>query len=348
MPDFCPATSARLPFGERHQNRRRREVEVGRVDIGAVGLVGQAARGVPRVAGRHLPRPENLARVEIHRDERVAHFDGRRAVVVAGRGVQRVAPDVDRRAAPDAGARRSPQLRADRVLLRRLRLFGDRVGLPDLPAVGRVERDDAAAESAALVAGRRAGRFFARRHRHVEPPVVKHDRADDARERMRVGLHRPDQRAGRGVDARRRCRSDRRRTRRTRGPCPSSTSADRDRSAHAAFRFEEPVDAAGRRAQRVDLAAPAADEDAAADDRGLRVGVEVAGEPERPFHFQAWHLPRPSGRRRPLLEARVGRVLAPAVPARPVQRIREVGVSSRTSPTPEASSSDRAPRAICR
>ena len=55
--------AARRPFGEGHQDRRRAEVEVGAVRVGAVGLVGQAARRRVGVLVGHLPVPQDLARV---------------------------------------------------------------------------------------------------------------------------------------------------------------------------------------------------------------------------------------------------------------------------------------------
>src|SRR4030095_9353956 len=95
-----------------------------------------------------------------------------------------------------------------------------------------------------------------------------------------------------------------------------------------AFGLEEPVDATGFGAERVDIAALAADEDTAADDRGLGVGVGVAGKSERPFHLQPWYS---SGRYagRTALKPRVVVVLAPAVPGRSVERAGE-GVLSHT------------------
>ena len=58
-----------LAVPERYQDRRRREIEIRRGDIGAVRLVRQAARRVPRVTGRHLPRPQDLSCVEVHSHE---------------------------------------------------------------------------------------------------------------------------------------------------------------------------------------------------------------------------------------------------------------------------------------
>ena len=87
-------------------------------------------------------------------------------------------------------------------------------------------------------------------------------------------------------------------------------------STHGARCFEEPVDAAGGGAEGVHSPSLAADEDASAHNRRLRIRVEIAGEAERPFHFQPGYLRGSEARRRAVLEARVVRIVAPAVPVR--------------------------------
>ena len=96
------------PFAARlvHEDRRRAEVPVGAVRVGAVGLVGQPARGGVGVVRGHLPVPEDLAGLEIHREERVAHRRAGVAVVVARRDVQRVLHRIDGGRRPDRRARR--------------------------------------------------------------------------------------------------------------------------------------------------------------------------------------------------------------------------------------------------
>ena len=97
------------PVGHRHEDGRRPEVEVRAVGVGAVGLVGQAARGRIGVGRGHLPVPEDLARGEVQGHERVAHRRAGVAVVVARRDVDGVLDRVDGRRAPDRRARRTPE-----------------------------------------------------------------------------------------------------------------------------------------------------------------------------------------------------------------------------------------------
>jgi hypothetical protein len=74
---------------------------------------------------------------------------------------------INRRRVPDGRAGRRPLRRPRRILSNLHGRLGDRVALPDLCAVARVERDDAAAERAALVIRLRSGPFLYRRQRDV-------------------------------------------------------------------------------------------------------------------------------------------------------------------------------------
>src|SRR5207247_1756937 len=150
------------------------------------------------------------------------------------------------------------------------RVLGNRVRLPDLLPRRGVERHDTSAEAAAFVAGYRAGSLFAGRRRHVEPSVVKGRRAGDASERMIVDLRLPDRHAALRVDGVHRTGAiayERDVARRT----VHVDASDRDRRAHGGSSREVPVDAASRGVERVDVAALAADEHAAADNGRLSI-----------------------------------------------------------------------------
>ena len=184
------------------QDRRVAEIEVGTADVRTVVARGRpaAAADEERVVRRELMRPHRNAGLQIERHDRIARLGRRERVGVAGGDVERAALRVDRRRRPDGGAGRSIQLRADRVLLRRPRPFGNRVGLPHLLAGRGIVRDHRSAERAAFVLRIRSGAFFERRDRHVQTSVVQRRRAGDTRQRMRFGALLPQQRAGLGVD----------------------------------------------------------------------------------------------------------------------------------------------------
>ena len=137
----------------------------------------------------------------------------------------------------------------------------------------------------------RADAFFARRHRHVDAPVVEHRRSADPRRPMLVELFLPAQLAGR---RRRRCRTIARKSPKYAAGCrPASGGlADRDRGPHAAVRLERPVHAAILQTQRIDPARSAADEHAVADDGRIRGRGVLAVEAERPLQFQVRGLRR--------------------------------------------------------
>src|SRR5207247_5449929 len=69
-------------------------------------------------------------------------------------------------------------------------------------------------------------------------------------------------------------------------------ASDRDRRAHGGSSREVPVDAASRGVERVDVAALAADEHAAADNGRLSISSDVPWKSERPFELHSRHLSR--------------------------------------------------------
>ncbi len=296
--------------GEREQDWRGREIEIGPVGLGAVGLVRQTARRGVSVLLCHLLRPQNFPGVHIERHKRIAGRRRRIAVVVAGRHIKPIQLGVDGRRRPHRHTRRSPELSPHRVLLLRLRLF-DGVGLPQDLAVRRIDRDNAAAEFAAFVCGVGARRFLAGCGAHIDASVIERRRASDAADGEVVNVCLPQQPASCGVERVEvglRVAEDR--------DVAIAHASDADGRAHALSGIEEPVDAAGRGVERVDLATPATDEHASPGDRGLRVRLQVAGERERPLQFQLRHISRGETRVRRVLKSRVARILSPSGPAR--------------------------------
>ena len=106
------------------------------------------------------------------------------------------------------------------------------------------------------------------------------------------------------------------------GTCFDAAYADG--RAHGGGRLKKPVDAARSGAERIDVAALAADKDTASGDGGLRVSSHITGKTESPFEFQTGHFGSGEARHRAILKARVRRVHAPAVPERSSQRVGEV------------------------
>src|ERR1700733_9810848 len=81
--------------------------------------------------------------------------------------------------------------------------------------------------------------------------------------------------------------------------------SNRDGASDSGAGVEIPMNAACGRAQRINLAARTADENAPARIGGMRVGAQLAGKAEGPFQLEPRHLiPRESGGRR-ILKARV-------------------------------------------
>src|SRR5262245_33564835 len=124
----------------------------------------------------------------------------------------------------------------------------------------------------------------------------------------------PEQFAGRGVDRVDvgRAVADEGRVRRS---GRSVNAPDRDSGAHRSGGLKEPVNAAARGIERVDIAALAADVHTPAADRRLRVRGDVAGKPEGPFELQTGHGGGSESRASGILKPRVGTAHTPAVPA---------------------------------
>ena len=103
---------------------------------------------------------------------------------------------------------------------------------------------------------------------------------------------------------------------------------DADGVADAGRCLETPRDASALRIERVDVAGVGAEEDAAPGDRRLPVHRRRVRQTECPLQFEIGHLRRgdAGGLRR--LEARVGRVGAPAVPRRACGRIGQLRIRS--------------------
>ena len=182
-PDFWPRTSARLPPGRLTEHRRLPEVGVEAGVLRAVRLIVAAARHVPRVARGDLAHPFDGAGRDVERHDGVRRRRSRVRVRVARRNVDGTCRGIDRGNRPHGGAGRAELLRACGTLRGRLRLFRNRIRVPDLFAGRRVERDHASAERAARIRRRPGGSLLTGRHGHVEPTVVERRRAADARAR---------------------------------------------------------------------------------------------------------------------------------------------------------------------
>ena len=183
----------------------------------------------------------------------------------------------------------------------------------------RVEREQAAAKRAALVAGRQHHRFLVRRHGHVEHSRVQLRRTGDSRGRMRIDFHLPDQRA-RGRVHRVRIRGliaeERRQLARRAAARP-----DDDGAVERRVGFEGPVRAAGTRVQRVRHSRRRGDEHAAAGDRRLSARVLDVAETERPLELEARHVSRRQPGAARVLVSRVRDRRPPARPAAALERL---------------------------
>ena len=302
------------PLRQRHENGGRCEIEVGPFRVRAVRLVLQpACRDVGILRG-HLMRPQHPARVEIHRDERVARRRRRIAVVVARGDVQRVTDLVHHRARPDWRTRWSPELGAARIPANRSRLVHDGVAFPDLSARRRIESDDAAAKAAALVVRQRSDAFLAGRDRHIEPSAMENGRSGDAGHGEALHADLPDQPPGRRIDgvgvAARVAEKGRV------VPWHVRPSPHADGRAHDGAGIEGPVDASRSCIQRVDVAGDAASEDTPAHERDGGPRLHVARQPEGPLELQARDIGRGELGPTSFLEACVRQVLPESVPDR--------------------------------
>ena len=125
-----------------------------------------------------------------------------------------------------------------------------------------------------------------------------------------------------------------------------SNAADADGRAHGSGCSKKPVDAAGGGTERIDVAALAADENTAADDRGLGVGADVTGKTKSPFELQPRHVRRGEPGHRAILISRIGRIHAPAVPERSSQRVGEVVGGGGAHGLPRGSGVERPPEGL--
>src|SRR5208282_2903431 len=105
----------------------------------ALGTISVAASG-RNVVREGLIGPQYLPGLQVESDDRVGGLGGGLRKGVSRCHVNGVALGVDGRRGPNGSAGRTPELRAEGVLLRRLRLLGDRVRLPDGFSGVRVER----------------------------------------------------------------------------------------------------------------------------------------------------------------------------------------------------------------
>ena len=211
----------------------------------------------------------------------------------------------------DTRSRRAPDGAAGLGLAHDVRLFGNRVGLPDLLARRGVQGHQGTAACAAFV--RRAHRrtFFASSHGHEDTVAVDDGSTDDLGARMSVHMHLPEQCAGGGIHGIR---------------IGALIAEEGGLARHAngradrRFGFERPVLTAGLRVERIDLAIGAGNEDAPTGNSRLAVRGERIGERERPFQLQLRDLRggQPGGL--PGLKAGVGKVGTPTIPGGTAER----------------------------
>ena len=139
-------------------------------------------------------------------------------------------------------------------------------------------------------------------------------RGSDARHRMRVGLHLPQQLAVlriHSVDVRLHVAE-------VSGVAAVGDRPERDGAAHRGRRSKRPVAAAGGGIERIDGAVRRAEKQAAVCDCGLPVRNRGIGNPEGPFQFQLGNLRGSESGGLCGLEARVFQIDSPAVPSRDV------------------------------
>ncbi len=305
-------TMTRLPPGSDAQDRRVAEVVVGSDFLRAILYPGPATdqKGVSR---RHLVPPDYLPGLQIHRDHRVAGLDGGTGVRVTGADVEDATLGIDRRRVPDRCARRRVLRGAFRILPDLHGRFGDGVTLPDLIAGRRVERDDTAAERAALVAWLRAGPFFNRRHGNVQLPVVQRHRPGDARETVRIDRLLPEELTSCGVERVRIC-LEIAEIHDVSGRGAGAERCDGRSRTDARVGLERPVRAARVAVDGIEVPTIAAHEHAARHNRRIAVGLRTAREAERPLQLEIRDVR--SRDARILLEPAVVRVHAESVPGR--------------------------------
>ena len=271
-------------------------VEVRPVLGGTVGVVRHHAGHVPSVPGGALPGPDPLAGGQIDGDHRIAVAVRRGRVVFAGAEVGEIALEVHRRAGPNgsAGGRQHRGSGAGGGHLHG-RVGNGGMGPDDL-ARRRIDRQHLALEGAAGVVRVGGGSDLQGGDRHQQPVAGQRRCAGDGGAGVVVGLDRPDQLAGQGVDGVelgqnvaeegqgrvrwraggvfllcrvRNCRVVRR--------CASGGAglpgAEHDAGAHFGAGLEGPALAAGLQVKSIDGAVLAADEDRAQGDGRMGAGA---------------------------------------------------------------------------
>ena len=187
----------------------------------------------------------------------------------------------------------------------------DRVRLPHLLTGRGIQRDEAAAELAALIVGHRARRFFSRRYRDIEPPLIKHRRTSEAGDRKIIDMGLPEFFACGGIECP--CvASSVSEERRVNGAVRGRDPANRHRAAHLRAGVHEPADAARGGIQRIHSAAGTADKHVASGIGWLGVGAEFAGIAESPFKFETGNLIGGEACGGGVLKARVGGIGRPS------------------------------------
>ena len=160
---FLPRDQDGAAIRERLQYRRRCEVLIRPKLLRTIfGALLARATDQPGIVLCILHGPENFPGIQIERENGIGGFRGGFSVGGAGADVECVAFRINCWRQPDPGARWTPALHSIGILSGRLRRFRNRIGLPDLAAIGSIQRDHAAAKRAARISfvGPRA--FFAR------------------------------------------------------------------------------------------------------------------------------------------------------------------------------------------
>ena len=198
-----------------------------------------------------------------------------------------------------------------RILTDGRRRFRDRVALPQHLARRRVQRGEAASETAARIPGAGAYNFLEGRYRHKQDGADKQRAAGDHRRGMIVEMRLPQQFSGQRIDSIRVgaqvAEIDRPATR---------IDANGDGRAHWGACFKCPINASAARVDGIDLACGAPKKDVATDDRWLRECTPHAWEPESPFEFKLGHLRERQPGHIGWLKAALRWIDAPAIPMR--------------------------------
>ena len=197
---FLPRKNHLLAVGQSAQDGRAAEVVIRTGGFGTVADSRLAAAHKEVVFWSDLIRPLEFSGLHIERHDRVRVKRRNVCIRVAGSDVDQLALQIKRWSRPDRSARGTIHLCSGGVLFERLWFILDREALPDDSSSVSVERDDAAAELAALISCVASGGFFKRGNRNVDSIPIKHRRTGDAGQQMNLDLCLPKQLAGRGFD----------------------------------------------------------------------------------------------------------------------------------------------------